>query len=205
MIKGVIFDWNGTLSDDTKRIYSVAMKTAKKVGGQPISFNEFRRKVRNPWYPFYRDDLGCRVPKPVINKWFCYYLKQEKIPARLFPDSVSLLRFLHSQGIEIGIVSSYPEESLLAEVKKHGIGDYIHFVRGSCHTKDRHIRDFLKLNKIKPKEAIFVGDMVFDVLEGKKCRVITAAYLKGADNREKLLTSKPDILLKTLNELKKLC
>ncbi len=204
MIKGVIFDWNGTLSDDTRRVFSVAMKTAKRVGGKPlISIAEFKRKVRNPWYPFYRNDLGCHVKKAVIHKWFCYYLKREKIREKLFHDAIPLLRFLNKRNIKIGIVSSYPTISLLAEVKNHGIGSLISFVRGDCHTKAGHIKDFLKHHKLRPDEVVFVGDMRFDIKEGRKCGVITAAYLRGVDSKEKLLLQQPDIVLPRLSSLKK--
>ncbi len=204
MIRGVIFDWNGTLSDDTTRVFSVAMKTVKSVGGKPLrSVSEFRAKARNPWYPFYRDELGCRAPKAVIHKRFCYYMKHEKIKEKLFRDAVPLLRFLNSRGIKTGIVSSYPSEALLKEVKNHGIIHMLDFVRGDCHSKAGHIRRFLKHHSLKPEEVIFVGDMVFDVVEGKKCGVITAAYLRGVDSMTKLLSSKPDLALPTLAALKK--
>lgn len=203
-IKGVIFDWNGTLSDDTRRVFAVAMKTAKRVGGKPLrSLAEFRRKARNPWYPFYRNDLGCHVKKAVIHKWFCHYLKREKIREKLFRDAIPLLRFLSNRNIKIGVVSSYPTTSLLAEVRNHGIGALLGFVRGDCHTKAGHIKDFLKHNKLRPEEVVFVGDMAFDIKEGKKCGVITAAYLGGVDSKSKLLPQKPDIVLPTLLSLKK--
>ncbi len=204
MIKGVIFDWNGTLSDDTRRVFSVAMKTAKRVGGKPLSsIAEFKRKVKNPWYPFYRDDLGCHVKKAIVHKWFCYYLKREKIREKLFRDAVPLLRFLSKRSIKIGIVSSYPTVSLLAEVKSHRIDGLISFVRGDCHTKAGHIKDFLKHYKLRSDEVVFVGDMRFDIKEGKKCGVITAAYLRGVDSKEKLLLQQPHILLPRLSSLKK--
>ncbi|MBI3037181.1 HAD family hydrolase [Candidatus Woesearchaeota archaeon] len=204
MIKGVIFDWNGTLSDDTLRVFAVAMKTAKKVGGKPLrSVAEFKRKVRNPWYPFYRDDLGCRVKKAVIHKWFCYYLKREKIREKLFRDAIPLLRFLNRRNIKVGIVSSYPTVCLLAEVRNHGISTLLGFVRGDCHTKAGHIKDFLKHYKLRPEEVVFVGDMMFDIKEGRKCGVITAAYLGGVDSKSKLLPQKPDIVLPRLSALRR--
>lgn len=204
MIRGVIFDWNGTLSDDTERVFSVAMKTVKAVGGKPLrSVSEFKAKARNPWYPFYRDELGCSAPKAVIHKWFCYYMKREKIREKLFSDAVPLLRFLNSHGIKIGIVSSYPSTNLLSEVKSHNINKMLDFVRGDCHAKASHIKAFLKHHTLNPRDVIFVGDMVFDVVEGKKCKVFTAAHLRGVDSKEKLLASKPDLLLPTLAALKK--
>jgi len=204
MIKGVIFDWNGTLSNDTRRLFAVSMRAVKKVGGKPFkTIAEFKKKVRNPWYPFYRDDLGCHVPKRVVYKWFCYYLKRERLGEKLFPDAIPLLKFLKAKGIKIGIVSSYPVKSLRKEIKSHGISDLLGLVRGDCHTKAEHIRTFLKLHGFSPHEVIFIGDMVNDIDEGRKCGVFTAAHLRGNDSRKKLSQSKPDIVLPTLSALKK--
>lgn len=203
MIKGVIFDWNGTLSDDVRKVFAVAMKTVKKVGGKPLSFAEFRKKVRNPYHPFYRDDMGCNVSRAELNKWYGYYFKREKTRAKLFSDAIPLLRFLKAQNVKVGIVSSHPAGFLAAETKSYGLMPFLGFVRGGCHTKASHIGDFLKSCKLKPGEVIFVGDMIFDIEEGKRCKVITAAYLRGMDPKEKLLPSKPDIVLPNLSALKK--
>ncbi len=202
MIRGVIFDWNGTLSDDIRKVVAVANKTAKKLGGNALSLREFRRRAANPYYPFYRDVMGCKVPKSELEKWYRHYFKREKTHAGLFPDSISLLRFLKRRNIKVGIVSSHPADMLASETKAYGLDCLLSFVRGGCHTKQEHIKDFLKQFELEPSEVIFVGDMVFDIVEGKKCGVITAAYLKGVDTKSKLLASRPDLLLPTLASLK---
>ncbi len=203
MISGVIFDWNGTLSDDIRKVVAVANKTAKKLGGNTLSLQEFRRRATNPYYPFYRDVMGCKVPKSELEKWYRYYFKREKTHSGLFPDAISLLKFIKGRNINIGIVSSHPMDMLDSEIKDYGLDCLLSFVRGGCHTKQEHIKDFLKQFKLGPSEVIFVGDMVFDVDEGKKCGVIAAAYLKGIDTKSKLLASKPDLMLPTLAALKK--
>ncbi|MBI2176598.1 HAD family hydrolase [Candidatus Woesearchaeota archaeon] len=202
MIKGVIFDWNGTLSDDIPRVFSVAMKTSERLGGRVLSLAEYRRLVRNPYMPFYRD-LGCTASKKETNRWYQYYLNRSKIPVRLFPDAVKLLKFLKSHGIIVGIVSSHPGYALRAEAKTYGISRYLDFMKGDAHAKRYHIAMFLRLYKLKPKEVVFIGDMANDIEEGRKCGVITAAYLRGVDSKSKLVPQKPDIILPTLLSLKK--
>lgn len=202
MIKGVIFDWNGTLSDDIPKVFAVAMKTSARLGGKQLSYSEYRKKVRNPYLLFYRD-LGCAASKAEINRLYWRYLKQDRTPVSLFPDATQVLKLLDGQGIKVGIISSHPTFAIKAEAKSYGISRYIDFMRGDIHIKGYHIIAFLKRFRIKPREAIFVGDMVNDIEEGKKCGVITAAYLKGVDSKEKLLKAKPDILLPNLLALKK--
>lgn len=201
-IKGVIFDWNGTLSDDIPKVFAVAMKASARLGGKQLSYSEYRRKVRNPYLLFYRD-LGCSASKKEINRWYEYYLSREKTPVRLFPDTVTVLKFLRRRSVKIGIVSSHPTAAIKSEVKGYRIGRYIDFMRGNIHIKGFHIRAFLKRYRLRPKEVIFVGDMVNDIEEGKKCGVITAAYLGGVDSKSKLLPQKPDIVLPNLLSLKR--
>lgn len=202
MIKGVIFDWNGTLSNDIPKIFDVGMKTAKKLGGRPLSFGEYRKMVRNPYMLFYRE-LGCKGTMAETNQWYWHYLARSRIPVRLFPDAATVLKFLKSKGIKVGIVSSHPTGSIMREASGYGILKYLSFIRGDIHRKGRHVRMFLKHYGLKPREVVFVGDMVNDIEEGKKSGVITAAYLKGVDTRKKLARSKPDIMLPSLSALKR--
>ena len=202
MIKGVIFDWNGTLSNDIPKVFAVAMKTSARLGGRQLSFAEYRRKVRNPYLLFYRD-LGCTASKKEINRWYRHYLSRIGISARLFEDAVRVLSLLNAKGIKVGIVSSHPTSAIKAEAAIYRIGMLLDFIRGDLHIKGYHIKEFLKRYNLKPKEVIFVGDMVNDINEGRKCGVITAAYLRGVDPKEKLLKAKPDIVLASLSALKK--
>lgn len=203
MIKGVIFDWNGTLSNDIPKIFEVTIKTVVKLGGKPPrSYGEYRRKVRNPYMLFYRD-LGCAGSMADVNRWYCHYLTHSKVRTWLFPDAIKTLESLRERKVKMGIVSSHPAKAIKAEAKGYGIGKYLDFVRGDAHMKGYHIRMFMRRYKLKPKEVIFVGDMMFDIEEGKKCGVITAAYLRGVDSKEKLLSQQPHILLPSLSSLKK--
>ncbi len=203
MIKGVIFDWNGTLSNDIPKIFEITIKTVAKLGGKPPrSYGEYRRKVRNPYMLFYRD-LGCAGSMADVNRWYCHYLAHSKVRTGLFPDAIKTLESLREKKVKIGIVSSHPTEAIKAEAKGYGIGKYLDFVRGNAHTKGHHIRRFLRRYRLRPREVIFVGDMANDIEEGKKCKVISAAYLRGVDTRKKLHSAKPDIVLPTLFSLKR--
>ena len=202
MIKGVIFDWNGTLSDDIQKVFSTSMKTVARLGGRVLSFAEYRRMVKNPYMLFYRE-LGCKGTMADTNRWYWHYLAKSKVPVRLFPDAIQILRFLKANNVRVGIVSSHPTKSIKKDSKGYGILDCLDFIRGDVHTKGRHVRMFLERYRLRPREVIFVGDMVNDIDEGKMCGVITAAYLRGVDKKEKLLMAKPDIVLPNLSALKR--
>lgn len=202
-IKGVIFDWNGTLSNDIPRVFNVTMKTVAKTGGIPIrSYQEYRRRVHNPWYPFYLE-MGCRASMEEITKWFTYYSAHSKVPISLFPDAKNLVNYLKTKNIKVGVISSHITKHLKREARQYGILKLIDFIEGDLHTKSHHIRLFLKRFGFKPHEVIYIGDMVNDVREGKRCKVITAAYLKGADTKTKLKKEKPNFFLPRLSLLRK--
>jgi len=55
--------------------------------------------------------------------------------------------------------------------------------------------------KIKPSEAIFIGDMTTDVEAGKSANVMMVCVASGLAQKETLLEHKPDILVNDTNEL----
>lgn len=53
MIKNIIFDWSGTLSDDLTPVYKVAMIIFDHWNTKRTSKEEFRREFRLPYMKFY--------------------------------------------------------------------------------------------------------------------------------------------------------
>jgi len=53
MIKNIIFDWSGTLSDDLIPVYTATMNIFKKIGLKKIPLNKYRTEFRLPYMTFY--------------------------------------------------------------------------------------------------------------------------------------------------------
>ena len=53
MIKNIIFDWSGTLSNDTEIVHQIIMTIFEKSGHNRISLDEFRNEFMLPYMEFY--------------------------------------------------------------------------------------------------------------------------------------------------------
>ena len=54
MIKNIIFDWSGTLSDDLVSVYTAVMEIFKKLGLEGLTLEEFKEEFTLPYMKFYR-------------------------------------------------------------------------------------------------------------------------------------------------------
>jgi phosphoglycolate phosphatase-like HAD superfamily hydrolase len=65
------------------------------------------------------------------------------------------------------------------------------------------VKAILKKAKVRPSEAIYVGDMSVDILCGKRSGVMTVGIPTGSCTRAEILAEKPDLMVGRLAELKK--
>lgn len=200
MIKNVIFDWSGTLSDDIIPIYTAAVKVLEKLGGKKISLQEFRREFELPYMNFFRK----YVPNPDKEQADKIFARVFSSSSQPFPKVKDILEFLHKKGIKMAILSSHPEKFLKNEVKDYGFQKYFMDVVGGVHNKIEVINEIIKKNKFIPEETAYVGDMTHDIEAGKKAKVITIAVSWGYQSKEKLSREKPDFLIADLSELKRI-
>lgn len=62
MIKAIILDWSGVLSDDLSLVYRIAKKMFDHLGHKFMSIKEFRERFDLPYMDFYRS-LGINTEK----------------------------------------------------------------------------------------------------------------------------------------------
>ncbi|MEI6058295.1 MAG: HAD family hydrolase, partial [archaeon] len=198
MIKNIIFDWSGTLSNDLTPVYTATMNVFKKLGLEILSLEEYKREFTLPYMKFYhkfRKDLD----KEEVDKLFFNEINLVGEP-RPFPKVMEVLEFLKDKETNIALLSSHPQEKLDREVENYGFGNFFLEVNGSVHDKVETIREILKRNNFHPEETAYVGDMAYDIEAGKSAGVTTIAVLWGYQTREQLLGENPDFIIKDLDE-----
>jgi len=199
MIKNIIFDWSGTLSDDITPVYKAIMIVFEKSGARKISLEEFRREFELPYMNFYKK-YNIVITKEESDRIFDNVFNFTE--PKPFAQAKELLDFLHKKGIKMTVLSSHPQKFLEKEVKDFGFQKYFMDVVGGVHNKTEVINEIMKKNKFSPKETAYVGDMTHDIEAGKKARIITIAISWGYQSKEKLSKEKPDFLIGNLTEVK---
>lgn len=200
MIKNVIFDWSGTLSDDLVSVYTAVMEIFKKLGLEVLTLEEFKKEFTLPYMKFYRK-FEKNVSKEELQELYSREIELVDKP-KPFPEAREILEFLKQREIKMVLLSVYLRKQLNEEIEHYKFQNFFADVNGSIYDKTEVVIKIMQKNNFKCEETIFVGDMTHDVDAGKKAGVKTVAISQGYQSKEKLLEKNPDFLIENLRELK---
>lgn len=201
MIKNVIFDWSGTLSDDFAQGYAATMGVFRRLGIPLMSREHYRAEFTLPYMNFYRRFTA--ASEETIRRLFLEEVRGSKGPA-LFPGVEELLRELNSRGLSLAILSSHPQERLEEEVRCCGLEELFLEVKGSVHDKTTGIAGILERRRLARHETAYVGDMTHDLEAGRQAEVLTIAVTWGYQPCELLASLAPDMLIDDIRRLKEI-
>lgn len=127
----------------------------------------------------------------------------------LLPGAEQLLSFLARKGCRLAVASNRPTEFCLIILESLGIKRYFSEVRGGDSVPvpkpdPEILRCVLKEAGIPAGEAIYVGDMTVDIQCGRRAGVLTVVVPTGSCTLDEINAEKPDILVRSLDELRAL-
>ena len=203
MIKAIIFDWSGVLSNDWEMTYLTAMDVFEHRGIKKVSNEDFKELHDHPWPKVYAK-LGLKVDMDEE-----YALWKDKMPKhmhtiKLFPFAEDCLRKIKAKGIKTIILSTRETNSLQKEIHGTNIEKLLDKIYSGHADKREKINDLISEQKLKKEEIIYIGDSVHDIETAKHAGVISVAVLSGYDTKEKLEKAKPNYLINTAEELPEL-
>jgi phosphoglycolate phosphatase-like HAD superfamily hydrolase len=201
MIRNIIFDWSGTISDDIRQVYETTMDIFDYYKIEKIPFECFKETIELPYQHF----LKKFVPNIDTNEAYALFRKffDKKDKPKPFPDAEEALAYLQSRGIRMVALSAH---HLVKQQAKEYFPHKNFFMRiyDDVEDKKKVIASILEDLNFKPEESLLVGDMVHDIETGRKAVIKTAAVLRGYHSRIKLERANPDFILNDLSELKNL-
>lgn len=166
--KHIIWDWNGTLLDDTWLCVEGINKSLEKRSLQTITKEIYRKVFSFPVEDYY-ERLGFdfnKEPFEVAGDEFVAYYAKCFHKVKLHKQVSSALGALEIAGFSQSILSAGKQEYLDQWVKVHGLSEYFMIIRGIDNQYARGKIElgisFIKELPYEKDEIIMVGDTVHD-------------------------------------------
>lgn len=210
-IKLVIVDFSGVLVDDLRVSCFVISKIVLHHGKTADNLRQFIWRFRLPYWKYLIDKkFAEEVAKndKRIPMMFVQLYKKMMNTIRLFPEVKEVFKSLSKKSVKIVIVSHTPRELIKHILTKHGIINYFDDYLGyGDYKRDKPEPDsilaVLKRFKVKPSEAVYIGDMREDMIAAKRAGVMPIAISRRGSYHPITYLKKqnPAMLIKNLREL----
>ena len=189
----VIWDWNGTLLDDTEMCYQIANEMRQERGMQLMrGVEEYRTYFTFPVIDYYRR-MGYTFetePFENISRQFVAMYAERFPVCPLQPCAEDTLSAVLKTGARQVLLSATGQEKLDEQVAHFDLNRYFDRVIGNsnnlAHGKADYAVDFLRESGVEPARALFVGDTDHDFEIASSIGCGCALLIPGHQSRDHL-------------------
>ncbi len=220
-IKCVIFDLDGTIAQTNELIFETFNYISQKYTGRKFSNEEIpvlffgppeEGGIRKLLQFFSSNEEVLKnldsFTESAVREFYSYYERNHD-KAKVYAGIKDLLSFLKEKGIKLAIFTGKGKVTTSITLRKLGIEKFFDVVITGDDVKQHKpsgegIRKIIDILGLKPDEVILVGDAVSDVKAGKEAGVKIISALWDSYGKEKVIELKPDFVVYSVDELKKL-
>ena len=127
----ILWDWNGTLLDDTQAALDTLNLMLRRRGRKTIEMGYYRDRFAFPCRPFY-EEIGMSVPDA---EWDALAREYHEIygaqPFRLNAETIAALQRVKAAGARQSIISALRQDMLDAVTRALGVAPYMECVYGT--------------------------------------------------------------------------
>ena len=197
----VVWDWNGTLLDDTDACVGALNEMLAKRGLEPISLAFYREHFAFPVRSFY-ERIGVRLADEDWNALAReYHDAYHARPASLARGAFAALERVSSLGWGQSILSALRQDMLDRDSAAFGVSRWMHRVRGSDNLDGgsklecarRFFAQLATDGVVRPdlSDTVMVGDAIHDWEVASELGVKCVLFSGGGHSRERLLPLAP--------------
>jgi len=166
-ITDILWDWNGTLLDDTQAALDALNAMLARRGKPPIAMDFYRDHFGFPVRPFYERigiDLAHENWDALAQEYHDAYARQ---PKRLNAGAAAALALAKARGVRQSVVSALRQDLLDADLAAFGVRGYMAFAYGTDNldgsSKLTRARDLMaRLGNPDPRGVVIIGDAFHD-------------------------------------------
>ena len=203
----ILWDWNGTLLDDTQAALDTLNAMLARRKGRPIAMDYYRDHFAFPVKPFYKSIGVCLENEDWDALAVEYHDTYAAQPKRLNPETVVTLERAAAAGVRQSIISALRQDLLESALEEFGVRGFFDYVYGvdnlDGHSKVGRARELvsrLAAEGVEPGDIVVVGDALHDkeVADALGVRCVLCAQGSHAGWRLRAVAPTGDTLLDAL-------
>ncbi|MFJ6236302.1 HAD family hydrolase [Streptomyces griseus] len=193
----LVWDWNGTLLDDTQAVIRATNAAFAEIELAPITLEQYREMYTIPIPRFYERFLG-RLPTEAewerMDGVFHRYYAEQRVGCGLTAGVEELLHGWQRAGRSQSLLSMYGHDQLVPVVRGYGIEP--RFVRVEGRTgpsggskalhMERHFEALAAVGGIAPEHSVVIGDALDDAVAAAHVGARAVLYTGGSHSRNSL-------------------
>ncbi|SCE00625.1 HAD hydrolase-like protein [Streptomyces sp. OspMP-M43] len=193
----LVWDWNGTLLDDTQAVIRATNAAFAEIELAPITLEQYREMYTIPIPRFYERFLG-RLPTEAewerMDGVFHRYYAEQRVGCGLTTGVEELLHGWQRAGRSQSLLSMYGHDQLVPVVRGYGIEP--RFVRVEGRTgpsggskalhMERHFEALAAVGGIAPEHSVVIGDALDDAVAAAHVGARAVLYTGGSHSRSSL-------------------
>ena len=167
-MKHIIWDFNGTLLNDTQLSLDVDNNVFEKLGIPAITLDDYRNNMTMPvrdFYPTVGVDYSVHSYETIARLWLDEF-NQKAVGVGLVSGALDAIRFFHGQGRSQSVLSASYEPSLRKQCEALGLTPYMADINGledeSASKKTEIGRRQLRELGLEGRDVVLIGDMLTD-------------------------------------------
>lgn len=208
----ILWDWNGTLLDDTQAALDTLNAMLARRRGRPIAMDYYRDHFAFPVKPFYKSIGVCLENEDWDALAVEYHDTYAAQPKRLNPETVAALERVKSSGARQSIISALRQDLLEEITAELGVAKYMDFIYGVDNLDGRSkverarelisaIQNSQTFELSNSQTLVFIGDSLHDkeVADALGVRCVLCAQGSHAAWRLRAVAPTGDTLLEALD------
>ncbi|WOH80158.1 HAD hydrolase-like protein [Bradyrhizobium sp. BEA-2-5] len=209
----LVFDWNGTLLDDSYALLQTTNAILTHFGHATIDMNTFREHCDVPLSLLYRR-LGMSEDEVTAldrdgNALFHDIYEPLADNSDLREGARRVLELAHQEAASSIIVSNHIVDPLRSQLRRLGIDDYINDVLAfenrttqyKSMSKGERLRLYMQKNNLKPASTFIIGDMPVETDIARNLGLVSISITGGFVSESRLRAASPDYTINNHHEL----
>ncbi|MAD45986.1 MAG: HAD family hydrolase [Oceanospirillaceae bacterium] len=206
----IIFDWDGTLVDSTRRIVDSMQQAGRKVGlpavpdeaVQDIIGLGLPEALRTVWPDITEAQL------PLMREVYAsYFVTDSQVTMGFFEGARALLDDLLAMDYQLAVATGKSRKGLDRMLRDLAVGHLFEATRCADETRSKPhpqmLHELLSTLSIAPGEALIIGDTTYDLEMAARAGIDSVAMGHGAHDEQRLLACGPQTICHSISELKR--